>query len=80
MNAAALSANTTVSFTLTNSKIEAGDVLILNHISGGAHFASYVLNARSAAGSASIDVRNVSSSSLAEAIVIAFTVIKSVTL
>jgi hypothetical protein len=80
MNAAALSANTTVSFTLTNSKIEAGDVLILNHISGGTNFASYVLNARSAAGSATIDVRNVASSSLAEAIVIAFAVVKSVTL
>ncbi len=80
MNSAALSANTTVSFTLTNSKIEAGDVLILNHISGGTNFASYVLNARSAAGSATIDVRNVTSSSLSEAIVIAFAVIKSVTI
>jgi hypothetical protein len=80
MNAAALSANTTNSFVLTNSKIEAGDVLILNHISGGTNFASYVLNARSAAGSATIDVRNVTSSSLAEAIVIAFAVIKSVTI
>ena len=80
MNAAALSANTTVSFTLTNSKIEAGDVLILNHISGGTNFASYVLNARSAAGSATIDVRNVTSGSLSEAIVIAFAVIKSVTI
>jgi hypothetical protein len=80
MNAAALSANTAVSFTLTNSKIEAGDVLILNHISGGTNFASYVLNARSAAGSATIDVRNASNSSLAEAIVIAFAVVKSVTI
>jgi hypothetical protein len=80
MNAAALSANATASFILTNSKIEAGDVLILNHISGGTNFASYVLNARSAAGSATIDVRNVTSSSLSEAIVIAFAVIKSVTI
>jgi hypothetical protein len=79
MNAAALSANTTASFTLTNTKIEAGDVLILNHISGGTNFASYALNARSAAGSATIDVRNVTSSSLSEAIVIAFAVVKSVT-
>ena len=80
MNGAALASNTSVSFTLTNSKIEAGDVLILNHISGGTNFASYVLNARSAAGSAVIDVRNVSNSSHSEAIVIAFAVIKSVTL
>jgi hypothetical protein len=80
MNASALSANTTNSFVLTNSKIEAGDVLILNHISGGTHFASYLLNARSAAGSATIDVHNVTNSSLSEAIVIAFAVIKSVTI
>jgi hypothetical protein len=79
MNSAALSANTTVSFTLTNSKIEAGDVLILNHISGGTNFGSYLLNARSAAGSATIDVRNISSGSHSEAIVIAFAVVKSVT-
>jgi hypothetical protein len=79
MNSASLAANTTVSFTLANTKIEAGDVLILNHISGGTNFGSYLLNARSAANSAIIDVRNISSSALTEAIVIAFAVIKSVT-
>jgi hypothetical protein len=79
MNSASLAANTTVSFTLENTKIEAGDVLILNHISGGTNFSSYLLNARSATDSAIIDVRNIYSSALAEAIVIAFAVIKSVT-
>ena len=80
MNGASLAANTTVSFVLTNSKIEAGDVLILNHISGGTTFGSYLLNARSSAGSATINVRNIQGSgSLSEAIVIAFAVIKSVT-
>lgn len=74
---AALAASTTVSFTLTNTLIEAGDILIMNHISGGTA-GSYLLNAQSAAGSASINVRNISLGSLSEAIVIAFAVIKAV--
>lgn len=73
----ALAASTTVSFTLTNTVIEAGDILIMNHISGGTA-GSYLLNAQSAAGSASINVRNISLGSLSEAIVIAFAVIKAV--
>ena len=81
MHNAGLTHDTTVSFTLNNSKIEAGDVLILNHISGGTNFGSYLLNARTAAGSAIIDVRNIvnTNTTLSEAIVIAFAVIKSVT-
>jgi hypothetical protein len=74
---AALAASTTVSFTLTNTVIEAGDILVMNHISGGTA-GSYLLNAQSAAGSASINVRNISLGSLSEAIVIAFAVIKAV--
>jgi hypothetical protein len=74
----ALAASTTVSFTLTNTVVEAGDILIMNHISGGTA-GSYLLNAQSAAGSASINVRNISLGSLSEAIVIAFAVIKAVT-
>jgi len=77
LNNAALAASTTVSFTLTNTVIESGDILIMNHISGGTA-GSYVLDAQSAAGSASINVRNVSLGSLSEAIVIAFAVIKAV--
>lgn len=78
MNAAALAASTTVSFTLTNTTIAAGDVLVLNHVSGGTA-GSYTLNAQAAAGSASINVRNVSLASLSEAIVIGFVVIKGST-
>jgi hypothetical protein len=78
LNAAALAADTTVSFVLTNTSIAAGDVLILNHISGGTP-GSYVLNARSAAGSATIDVRNVTAGSLSEAIVICFVLVKATT-
>ena len=77
LDAAALAASTTVSFTLTNTVIEAGDILVMNHISGGTA-GSYSLNAQSAAGSASVNVRNISLASLSEAIVIAFAVIKAV--
>lgn len=78
MDAAALNANTTVSFTLTNSTIAAGDLLVLNHVSAGTAGA-YTLNAQCAAGSASINVRNITSGALSEAIVIGFAVIKAVT-
>ena len=77
LNAAALAGDTTVSFTLTNTVIEANDILVMNHISGGTA-GSYLLNAQSAAGSASINVRNITTGSLSEAIVIAFAVIKAV--
>lgn len=78
MNAASLAAATTVSFTLTNTAIAVGDILILNHVSGGTAGA-YTLNAQAAAGSASINVRNITAGALAEAIVIGFAVIKGVT-
>jgi len=77
MDNATLNAATTVSFTLTNSTIEAGDILVMNHISGGTAGA-YTLNAQCAAGSASINVRNVTAGNLGEAIVIRFAVIKAV--
>ena len=76
MNAAALAAATTVTFVLTNSTIAATDLLVLNHVSGGTA-GSYLLNAKAAAGSVSINVRNVTAASLSEAIVIGFAVIKA---
>jgi hypothetical protein len=78
MNGAALAAATTVSFTLTNTAIAVGDVLILNHVSGGTA-GSYALNAQCAAGSASINVRNITAGSLSESIVIGFILIKGAT-
>jgi hypothetical protein len=78
MHNASLAAATTVTFTLTNSTIAATDLLVLNHVSGGTAGA-YLLNAQAAAGSASINVRNVTAGSLSEAIVIGFAVIKAVT-
>lgn len=77
MNNANLNAATIVSFVLTNSAIAATDVLILNHISGGTP-GSYSLNARCAAGSATIDVRNNTAANLGEAIVIQFAMVKAV--
>jgi len=76
MNGAALAATTIVSFTLTNSSIAATDLLVLNHVSGGT-VGAYVLNAQAAAGSAVINVTNVTAGSLSEAVVIGFAIIKS---
>jgi hypothetical protein len=76
MNGASLALDTTVSFTLTNSSITANDLLILNHVSGGTR-GSYLLNATAAAGSAIIDVRNITAGILSEAIVIGFAVLKA---
>jgi hypothetical protein len=77
MNAAALAADTTVTFTLTNTEIVATDIIILNHVSGGTA-GSYLLNAQAGSGSASINVRNITGGSLSEAVVIGFAIIKAV--
>jgi hypothetical protein len=77
LNAASLAADTTVTFTLTNTTIAATDVIVLNHRSGGTAGA-YLLNAQVAAGSATINVRNITAAALAEPIVIGFAVIKAV--
>ena len=80
LNNASLTADTTVSFTFTNSLIAAGDVLVLNHVTTGT-FGSYLLNAHGAtAGSCTIDVRNIQGTgTLSEAIVIGYALIKAVT-
>lgn len=78
LNNAALNAGVIVSFVLTDTAIALGDVLVLNHVATGT-FGAYSLNARAAAGSATIDVRNNTAGNLSEAIVIAFAVIKAVT-
>lgn len=78
MHAAALAAGAVVSFVLTNTTIAATDIIVTNHAGTGT-LGPYLINARAAAGSATIAVRNTSASSLSEAIVIGFAVIKSVT-
>ena len=76
MNGAALVQNVPVSFVLTNSSIGANDLLVLNHVDVGT-IGGYSLNAKAAAGSATIYVTNITAGSLSEAIVIGFAVIKS---
>jgi len=77
MNGAALAASTTVSFTMTNSTVESGDIIVMNHISGGT-LGSYTFNASCGVGTADINVRNVSLGSLSEAVILRFAVIKVV--
>lgn len=78
LNAANLGNNGLVSFVMTNSTIVVTDVIILNHHSVGTG-GGYSLNPQPAAGSATINIKNISGGALAEAIVISFAVIKSVT-
>lgn len=77
MNAAALAAGAIVSFTFTNSSIAATDQVVCTHESAGTNGA-YLINARPAAGSASIAVRNTTAGSLSEAIVLRCSVYKAV--
>lgn len=75
MNGAALAAATIVAHTLTNTLIEAGDTLVINHKAGGT-LGSYTINAACGAGSATIQVRNNTAGSLSEAIEYQFTLVK----
>lgn len=78
LNAAALAANTSVSFTLTNTAIAATDLVVVTHHSAGTAGA-YTTTGQAAAGSAVITVRNVTAGSLGEAIVLKFAIIKGAT-
>ena len=79
MNNEALAAGAETSFTVTNSLIEAGDVVVAIHGSAGAQ-GSYLVNAcEIVAGSFDVTVSNVSAGSLSEAIVINFVLIKGAT-
>lgn len=78
MNGEALAGGVAVSFTLTNSRIDANDIVIIN-IGSGATADSYVIGVTAvAAGSCRIQVRNLTAStSLSEALVLNFGVIKA---
>lgn len=78
MNAAALAADTTVSFTLTNSAIAASDYVMAQHVSAGTSGA-YNCTVLAADGAATINVRNITAGSLSEAIVLKFVVFKATT-
>jgi hypothetical protein len=74
MNAASLPATTNVTFTLTNNTISAKDVLLLNVTNGtSASYNAFVSSMT--AGSATITLRNISASPLAEAVVINYAII-----
>lgn len=76
MNNAALAASTSVMFTLTNSAIAANDLVIVNIKSGATSLAYLTQVEAVATGSCNIVLRNVSTGSLSEAVVLSFAVIK----
>lgn len=75
MNGAALGAGATVLFTLTNSKISANDVLIVNLGSAGTSGAYWPYVANVGAGTAVIGLYNNTVGSLSEAVVVNFAII-----
>jgi hypothetical protein len=78
MAADALAANTIVSATWTNSLIAATDVVIINHKSVGT-IGAYTFNVACGSPTSTLYIRNNTSGSLSEALVLSFVVIKGVT-
>lgn len=76
LNNASLAATTSVNFTLNNSFISSNDTVILTLANSGATPGSYtaIVSALSA-GAATITVRNITASPLAEAIVLNFALV-----
>ena len=77
MNNASLAATTTVAFTLTNARIKVGDQIICSHSSAGTAGSYFVQACTVAAGSAAIQVRNLTAGALAEAIVLTISILSS---
>tara|TARA_R110000796_G_scaffold193650_1_gene310114 strand:+ start:239 stop:709 length:471 start_codon:yes stop_codon:yes gene_type:complete len=76
MNGAALADGVEAVFTVTNTKIAATDIVIVNHASVGTAGAYMVHVVEVGAGSFKIGVGNVTVGSLSEAIILHFAVIK----
>lgn len=74
---ATLNANTAVTFNLSNTVIEATDIVVVSHISGGT-LGSYNFAVAPAAGNANITIRNITAGNLSEALTLRFIVLKSV--
>jgi len=70
-----IGANAGVEFTLTNSEISTNDHVLVGHVSGGP-FGDYLVKSQPANGSCKIYLRNISPSTLSDAIVIRFAVFK----
>jgi len=75
MNGASLGAGASVTFTLTNSKISANDVVIVNVAGGGTAGAYWPYVSSMAAGSAVIGLWNSTGGALSEAVILNFAVI-----
>ena len=76
MNGALLAGTTSVTFTLNNSKISAGDAVILSIVGGTATPGSYTLWVTGlTAGAATITLRNITGGNLSEAVVFNFVVV-----
>jgi len=76
-DSAALAADTSVTFNLSNSVIEATDIVLVSHISGGT-LGSYNFAVAPVAGNANIVIRNITAGSLSESLTLRFIVVKSV--
>jgi len=77
MHNGSLGAGAEATFAVTNSTVAANDVVIVNHSSSGTAGAYVVGVSAVSSGSFKITVSNLSGSSLGEAIVLSFAVIKS---
>ena len=75
MNAASLAAGTSVLFTLTNSLISAGDVVVVSVSGGGTAGAYWPFVSSQATGSAVIGLYNNTGGALLEAVIINFAII-----
>ena len=75
MNAASLAAGTSVLFTLTNSLISAGDVVVVSVSGGGTAGAYWPFVSSQTTGSAVIGLYNNTGGALAEAVILNFAII-----
>jgi hypothetical protein len=78
MFSSAVAAAASSTFTLTNTFIAAGDIVIVTHNSA-TNACSWVCEAIAGAGSATIVVKNISAASITEATPLKFIIIKAVT-
>lgn len=76
---ASLDANTYTTFTLNNSTIIAGDILLVQRVSGGASGCYRVWCDSTSNGSATIAIQNITGGSLSDAVVLSFAIIRGST-
>lgn len=78
MNNGALAANAVAQFTFNNSTMGASDNITIQHVSGGT-LSAYHVQCACGGGAGTVSVRNVTAGSLSEAIVLRYTIHKTVT-